>query len=754
MIFSGWLFISFGAVLLACLAAQRNFSRDEFRLALLRSVVVWCGLLAVGTELLGIGSWITSLGVSVWWILVTFTSLVIAAVSCRRAGMRAPALDQTGGFLRSAWISLRGADAPAIALRLFLLFWFGALFAVALFAAPNNFDSLTYRLPRVMHWAAQGSVDHYPTEVIRQLDRAPFAEWVLLHIYQLRHNDHWFNLAQWAGFVFLVLAVHELTARYTPSRRLRYLAVVLAATMPMAMLQATSTQNNVLQALFFVLFVLFGLRCSGPGIPNASAATDAAICGTALGLAILTNTVNVLFIPFFALWFAWRLRGCWVRRGLPIALFSLLMVTGFFMRNQQLFHSPLGAGGFVASRFDPREDREELVSVFRNTRMSVPLYLSNVARNLVLQLAVPVQSFNEGLHHIAYHGHAAFGLTLEEEGVTQDGDKFMVTADRHEDFAGQPIHLILFFGCLAFVPFRRPRVAPEVLIMAIGIVASFALFCLLLEFQVMNPRVLLPMFALACVCIPLMLPTLQTWLAGVLAGASIAYAAPCLFDNYRRPAFGPKSVFTVYRPLQYFRDFPQLFPDYDRLIPILRQKSYRSLGLQTNEHQLHYPFWPMMKHRFLRNMRIYEVNVTNASRLLSSPRKPDAVLVTYPIGDDSVRGRWCRLPEESGRATRFHCSRSPRPREILQCHRDARGRGQIQDFLPWLFFAGLAALRRASSTRACCPRSSAGRIAARGGAFAGLAETVGAYSAGNGEISKIGLDRCRRGHPAGLTEHF
>ncbi len=108
MIFSGWFFISFSAVLLACVAAQGNFSRDEFRLALLRSVVVWCGLLAVGTELLGIGSWITSLGVSIWWISVTLASLVIAAAFCRRAGMCVPALDQTGGFLRSAWMSLRG----------------------------------------------------------------------------------------------------------------------------------------------------------------------------------------------------------------------------------------------------------------------------------------------------------------------------------------------------------------------------------------------------------------------------------------------------------------------------------------------------------------------------------------------------------------------------------------------------------------------------------------------------------------------
>lgn len=636
MIFSGWLFISFAAALVANLVAAGNLSATNFRLALLRTVVLWFGLLAVGTELLGMRRWITPLGVSVWWILVTVGAVVVvlrilckhSALSCLR--LRA-LLGTCRGIVRSVWSSLCAITAPSVALWIFLIAWFGFLFAVALVAAPNNFDSMTYRLPRVMHWAAHASVAHYPTEVIRQLDRSPFAEWVLLHIYQLRHTDHWFNLAQWAGFAFLVLAVHELCSRFTNDRRQRLLAVILAATMPMAILQSTSTQNNVLQSLFFMLFVFFGLRCSDCANARTSAIADTVLCGLALGLSVLTNSTNIFFIVPFALWFVWRLRGHLIRRGAPLALAALVILSGHFFRNYQLFDAPLGYGGFVASRNDPRTDREELISDFRNTRMNAALYVSNVARNLFLHLAIPVQSFNEGLHHVAYRGHARFGLSLEEPGVTQDGDKFMLTADRHEDFAGEPVQLLLFAVGVSLLPFRWRRVEPAARNTALGLAVGFALFCLMLEFQDMNSRVLLPLFAAACACIPVMLPTVRGWLAGVLAGASIAYAVPCLFDNYRRPAFGPHSVFGVYRPLQYFRDFPGLFPDYDRLIPVLRKKSYRSLGLQTNEHQFHYPLWPMMGHRHTRTIDIYEVNVTNVSKKLSRPRHPDAVLVTYPM---------------------------------------------------------------------------------------------------------------------------
>jgi hypothetical protein len=632
MIFSGWLFLSFAALLVANVSASARISGAEFRLDLLRAVVMWSASLAIGTELLGAGRWITPLGVSVWWMIVTIVSLAFAAAlrwkRCGVAGLRPSSiLGACLGVLRDVTACVRGMRGSVAALWIFLTLWFGSLFAVALYAAPNNFDSMTYRLPRVMHWAAQASVDHYPTEVIRQLDRSPFAEWILLHIYQLRHTDHWFNLAQWAGFVFLVLAVHELAARFTVERRLRFLAVILAATMPMAILQATSTQNNVLQSLFFVLFVFFGLRCSDRGEGRTAGAVDAVVCGLALGLAILTNSTSVFFVVPFCLWFVWRLRGFWIRRGAPLAIAGIVLVSGYFARNHQLFHFPLGYGGYVASRYDPRSDREELVCNFQNTRMSVALFASNFARNLFPQMALPVQSFNEGLHHIAYHGHQQFGLSLEERGVTLTGDKFMLTADRHEDFAGQPIQLLLFSIGIALLPLRWQKVAPEVKAMAFALVAGYCLFCLILEFQAMHPRVLLPLFAAACACIPVMLPPLQAWLTGVLAGASIAYAAPCLFDNYRRPAFGPKSVFAVYRPLQYFRDFPALFPDFDRLVPVLRAKSYKSLGLQTDEHQFHYPFWPMMRHRHLRHLEVYEVNVTNVSKRLSGARHPDAVIV-------------------------------------------------------------------------------------------------------------------------------
>jgi hypothetical protein len=172
--------------------------------------------------------------------------------------------------------------------------------------------------------------------------------------------------------------------------------------------------------------------------------------------------------------------------------------------------------------------------------------------------------------------------------------------------------------------------------MAACLVAGFLLMSLILNYQAMLPRVELPLFTMSCVCIPLMLPIGRDWVAAAVAAFNIAYAAPYVLDNHRRPAFGPRSVFTTYRPMQYFRDFPELFPDYAELVPMLRSKSYRSLGLQTHEHQLHYPLWPMVKARHLRGTEVREVNVTNVSAKLAPVWSPEAVLVTYPMEEETL----------------------------------------------------------------------------------------------------------------------
>ncbi len=53
---------------------------------------------------------------------------------------------------------------------------------IALSSVPNNFDSMTYHLPRIEHWLQNKNLSYYPTSIIRQLDSNPFAEELILSL--------------------------------------------------------------------------------------------------------------------------------------------------------------------------------------------------------------------------------------------------------------------------------------------------------------------------------------------------------------------------------------------------------------------------------------------------------------------------------------------------------------------------------------------------------------------------------------------
>ena len=53
---------------------------------------------------------------------------------------------------------------------------------IAFISPPNTADTLTYHMPRVMHWQQNQSVQHYYTDISRQLYQPPFLEFNLLHL--------------------------------------------------------------------------------------------------------------------------------------------------------------------------------------------------------------------------------------------------------------------------------------------------------------------------------------------------------------------------------------------------------------------------------------------------------------------------------------------------------------------------------------------------------------------------------------------
>jgi hypothetical protein len=130
------------------------------------------------------------------------------------------------------------------------------LFLLAVAYPPTNWDSMIYHMARVAHWIQNQSIGYYPTSIDRQNWTGPGAEYLLLLVQLLAGSDRWANSVQFVGWLTCVATVPAVCRVAGLRQELRPWAAVFVATIPMALLQATSTQNDLIASVLTVGLVI------------------------------------------------------------------------------------------------------------------------------------------------------------------------------------------------------------------------------------------------------------------------------------------------------------------------------------------------------------------------------------------------------------------------------------------------------------------------------------------------------------------
>src|SRR5262249_30894341 len=200
-------------------------------------------------------------------------------------------------------------------------------------------------------------------------------------------SDRGVNFVQWASFALAILGASVIARELGGSRLTQGLSAFLVSTLPMAILQASTTQNDLAAGAWMVTFVAFGLRWAREfGLRDAWAA------GAGLGLALMSKTTAFLFgFPFVLLFgLAWLTskQTPWRRRWLallPLVLLPLVLNGPNWARNVDFSGSPLGP------QTTSRGDR------YRNQEVSPRVLVSNLSRHLALHLIFRWDGWNSGL---------------------------------------------------------------------------------------------------------------------------------------------------------------------------------------------------------------------------------------------------------------------------------------------------------------------------------------------------------------------
>jgi hypothetical protein len=581
------------------------------RRAFLISSVAWGTAVTLFTELLSILSMLNYAALLIYWLFFLIP-LVFLFIRKRRSGSKLQI--PTCLFENKA----------AILAICFILF---CTYCIAILAPPNNGDSMTYHMSRVMHWIQNGSVRHYPTNVLRQLDMSPWAEFAILHLQLLSRGELLANLVQWFSLLGCIVGVSLIARHFSASPAGQALSGLVAATIPMAILQASSTQNDMVVSFWLVCFVYFGL-CS---LENRSWSVTV-LMACSLGLALLTKgTAGIFALPFIVFFFVRYTRRSW-RHAFVTSLLAGIIVLSFNFgdawRDYALFRNPLHSGELP----------------FANSVISGGVITSNLLRNVALHLLTPSRQINSHLDDGLRTLHALFGIPYHDPASTWMEDSFEgLRLLPSEDNSGNPLHLVLYLAVL--LPLLTTREQNERRWFAACILAGFVLFCALLRWQTCHSRLQLPLFILFAPVAGIMLSEIrQTRIAGSVATLLTIATLPWIFCNISRPIYRVPllarhaSIIKDSRRQLYFNTNVESAGPYLAVIDTINRRGSRNVGLESGGNPCEYPIWMLTRTKGLDGPRIEHVKVQNASRSLNmTPFKPDIVVVMDDDGNARIQ---------------------------------------------------------------------------------------------------------------------
>lgn len=459
-------------------------------------------------------------------------------------------------LLRSRWWPLAtpvSSGSPAsLATRVLWLavgVFLALTFITGFFSAPNAWDGLTYHLPRVERWVEQGHLAFWPTSVDRQLWMGPFGGYATLQFRLLTGGDRLAFLPSWLAYLGCILLSASVCRQLGGPRVQAALAALVMATMPVAVLHASSVQTDLLTA-FWVLCAA-SLVLGSWSTPEVARDWRYAIwLAAVVALALLTKaTAALALMPWLLMYATALVRHGGIRtllRPFLIGLLAVLVVNGpHFARNLAVFGDPLGDP--VARQF------------LRLAPLSPGGAVANLIANLSLHLGAPSEAWNlwwtERLRGLFELLPGADPAAL----FPYFGGFRVMANGTHESLAGNPVHFAL--GLLAVVALiwamRARRPSPSVPWFVAG-VAAVVLHGLLIRWQPYGARLQMASLVWLAPAIGVLLQHHVARAAAVFV--FVLVAIPPLTGNHLRPLVGERAVFVVPRGEQYFAERRDLHP--------------------------------------------------------------------------------------------------------------------------------------------------------------------------------------------------
>jgi 4-amino-4-deoxy-L-arabinose transferase-like glycosyltransferase len=361
-----------------------------------------------------------------------------------------------------------------------LLPLFSALFLLSLlnltlifFSAPHNWDSMTYHLARMAYILQHKSLDFYEANFWAQVVHPKNGTVLLIFSYLISgKNENLTQIVQFFAYHAAVISVYGI-CRLTGLRKSESLfAAGVAALLPSWLMQATTTQNDMLITAFLAISVYFLLSYR-----KQASATSLALSALGIGLALGTKASAVLplasigLVALYALYQTKNHSRIIITYVLLVA-YTIVAILLFalpagYAQNYQAFGHPLGPEAVRSSHtFEGRSADY----VFRSGTRNLLRFGFDFLSLDGLPPIAPVAKIQSAIRGLPEKALRMFSIDLENREGVIDRFTYQKLPESNENSSNWGIFGFGLIWLGIFLAFFGVTSAPEIRVLALSVV--------------------------------------------------------------------------------------------------------------------------------------------------------------------------------------------------------------------------------------------------------------------------------------------
>jgi hypothetical protein len=262
-------------------------------------------------------------------------------------------------------------------------------FVGGLLYPPSNYDTLAYRLPRLLHWLAAGHWHWIHTNFARMNGHAAYGfEWISAPFIALLKTDRPLFLINLVSFLLLPGLIFSVFTRLGVCRRVAWNWMWIVPTGYCFLLQAGSLGDDLFGAPFALAAVDFALRARDSKSPRDFL--------TSMIAAALMTSAKISNLPLLLPWALALLPSLWPMARRPVTTAAVCLLAGFASVLPTVVLNTHYAGSWSAGDVHGSGIRALMLKVAVN-----PILLT--AQNFVPPVFPLAEKWNRGVNSIVPH---------------------------------------------------------------------------------------------------------------------------------------------------------------------------------------------------------------------------------------------------------------------------------------------------------------------------------------------------------------